>query len=222
MTWSHRDGRRNEDQSAARRLCGCSPSPPAAVASARPDRHRRARQTRDSAHRRGSPARPGDGRRACAREPGGAGAGRDLGSVARRRDPRRRAHRCRHLDRRTSSSCARRAPCRRCRSRCTTRRRPRLAAASTCSAAATACTSSTGSSASRPALRRRSRRLPAPSSDQAGAAWGGAEYIVGGYTGTTWLNTIVRWRPGQPGSRRRPPARWRCATPPSPRSRAGS
>ncbi len=27
---------------------------------------------------------------------------------------------------------------------------------------------------------------------------GGAEYVVGGYTGTKWLDTIVRWRPGGP------------------------
>jgi YVTN family beta-propeller protein len=38
--------------------------------------------------------------------------------------------------------------------------------------------------------------LPAPSSDQAGTAVGGTAYIVGGYTGTRWLDTIVAWRPG--------------------------
>jgi YVTN family beta-propeller protein len=38
--------------------------------------------------------------------------------------------------------------------------------------------------------------LPAPSSDQSAAAISGWAYIVGGYTGTRWLNTIVAWRPG--------------------------
>src|SRR5437763_1550322 len=37
---------------------------------------------------------------------------------------------------------------------------------------------------------------PAPSSDQAAAAVGDEAYVVGGYTGSTWLNTIVAWRPG--------------------------
>src|SRR5207248_7382614 len=41
-------------------------------------------------------------------------------------------------------------------------------------------------------------RLPAPSSDQAAAAIGGTAYVVGGYTGTRWLDTIVAWRPGSP------------------------
>ena len=40
------------------------------------------------------------------------------------------------------------------------------------------------------------RRLPAPSSDQAAAAIGRTAYIVGGYTGSRWLQTIVAWRPG--------------------------
>jgi YVTN family beta-propeller protein len=39
-------------------------------------------------------------------------------------------------------------------------------------------------------------RLPAPSSDSAAAASAGVAYIVGGYTGTQWLDTIVAWRPG--------------------------
>jgi len=39
-------------------------------------------------------------------------------------------------------------------------------------------------------------RLPAPSSDQSAAAIDGTAYVVGGYTGTRWLNTIVAWRPG--------------------------
>ncbi len=39
-------------------------------------------------------------------------------------------------------------------------------------------------------------RLPAPSSDQSGAALGGTAYIVGGFTGARWLDTIVSWRPG--------------------------
>jgi DNA-binding beta-propeller fold protein YncE len=39
-------------------------------------------------------------------------------------------------------------------------------------------------------------RLPAPSSDQAAAAVGSTAYVVGGYTGSRWLDTIVAWRPG--------------------------
>jgi DNA-binding beta-propeller fold protein YncE len=38
--------------------------------------------------------------------------------------------------------------------------------------------------------------LPAPSSDQSASAIGGTAYLVGGYTGTRWLDTIVAWRPG--------------------------
>lgn len=41
-------------------------------------------------------------------------------------------------------------------------------------------------------------RLPSPSSDQAAAVIHGTAYVVGGYTGTHWLNTIVAWRPGVP------------------------
>ena len=36
-------------------------------------------------------------------------------------------------------------------------------------------------------------RLPAPSSDHAAAVLGGQAYIVGGYTGTHWLDTIVAY-----------------------------
>jgi DNA-binding beta-propeller fold protein YncE len=39
--------------------------------------------------------------------------------------------------------------------------------------------------------------LPAPSSDQAAAVVDGEAYVVGGYTGSAWLNTIVAWRPGR-------------------------
>jgi YVTN family beta-propeller protein len=39
-------------------------------------------------------------------------------------------------------------------------------------------------------------RLPAPSSDQSAAAIAGTAYVVGGYTGSRWLDTIVAWRPG--------------------------
>jgi DNA-binding beta-propeller fold protein YncE len=39
--------------------------------------------------------------------------------------------------------------------------------------------------------------LPAPSSDHAAAVLAGQAYIVGGYTGGSWLNTIVGWRPGK-------------------------
>src|SRR5262249_35272788 len=38
--------------------------------------------------------------------------------------------------------------------------------------------------------------LPQPSSDQSAAAANGTGYVVGGYTGTHWLDTIVAWRPG--------------------------
>jgi YVTN family beta-propeller protein len=41
-------------------------------------------------------------------------------------------------------------------------------------------------------------RLPAPSSDQAAAVAGDTAYVVGGYTGSRWLDTIVAWRPGSP------------------------
>jgi len=39
-------------------------------------------------------------------------------------------------------------------------------------------------------------RLPAPSSDQAGTELAGTAYVVGGFTGARWLDTIVAWRPG--------------------------
>jgi N-acetylneuraminic acid mutarotase len=38
--------------------------------------------------------------------------------------------------------------------------------------------------------------LPHPQSDVAVAATGGTAYVVGGYDGTNWLNTILAWRPG--------------------------
>jgi YVTN family beta-propeller protein len=37
--------------------------------------------------------------------------------------------------------------------------------------------------------------MPAPSSDHAAAVVDGEAYVVGGYTGRAWLNTIVAWRP---------------------------
>ena len=37
--------------------------------------------------------------------------------------------------------------------------------------------------------------LPNPSSDQAAAAIGGTAYVVGGYTGTRWLDSIVAGGP---------------------------
>jgi len=40
-------------------------------------------------------------------------------------------------------------------------------------------------------------RLPALSSDQSAAEIGGVAYVVGGYTGARWLDTIVAWRPGR-------------------------
>ena len=39
-------------------------------------------------------------------------------------------------------------------------------------------------------------RLPTASSDSGAAAVGGTAYVVGGYTGTRWLDTIVAWKPG--------------------------
>jgi hypothetical protein len=39
-------------------------------------------------------------------------------------------------------------------------------------------------------------RLPAPASDVAAAAIGGTAYVVGGYTETTPLRTIVAFSPG--------------------------
>ena len=46
--------------------------------------------------------------------------------------------------------------------------------------------------------RRWSRTCPAASSDSTAAAIGGTAYVVGGYTGTRWLDTIVAYRPGKP------------------------
>src|SRR5262249_56156205 len=39
--------------------------------------------------------------------------------------------------------------------------------------------------------------LAAPSSDQAAAVLDGTAYVIGGYTGTQWLDTIIAWRPGR-------------------------
>jgi YVTN family beta-propeller protein len=41
-------------------------------------------------------------------------------------------------------------------------------------------------------------RLPSASSDSTAAAIDGTAYVVGGYTGTRWLDTIVAYRPGKP------------------------
>ena len=41
-------------------------------------------------------------------------------------------------------------------------------------------------------------RLPSPSSDQAATVIRGTAYVVGGYTGTRWLDTIIAWQPGAP------------------------
>ena len=86
-----------------------------------------------------------------------------------------------------------------CRPRCTTPPRRCSAAASTSSAAATGASQldeivrvdprSGTRHARRPAAR---RRAPTPTA----AAIGGTAYVVGGYTGTRWLDTIVAWRPG--------------------------
>ena len=81
----------------------------------------------------------------------------------------------------------------------TTPRRRRSTARSTCSAAATSA-SSTTSSATTPArgrsprrARSRRRRPTSPSPRSAGSA-----YIVGGFDGTNWLDSILAWRPGAP------------------------
>ena len=72
-------------------------------------------------------------------------------------------------------------------------------AARSSSAAATASPSTPRSSAStRTVGTRVAGRLPAPSSDQAAAAVGGTAYVVGGYDGAHWLDTIVAWKPGSP------------------------
>ena len=39
-------------------------------------------------------------------------------------------------------------------------------------------------------------RLPQPASDVSAAVIAGKAYVVGGFTGTRWLNTILAWRPG--------------------------
>src|SRR5439155_1172458 len=39
-------------------------------------------------------------------------------------------------------------------------------------------------------------RLPAASSDVAAAVLDDTAYVVGGYTGSRWLDTILAWRPG--------------------------
>ena len=41
-------------------------------------------------------------------------------------------------------------------------------------------------------------QLPAPSSDQSGTELAGSAYVVGGFTGARWLDTIVAWKPGGP------------------------
>lgn len=38
--------------------------------------------------------------------------------------------------------------------------------------------------------------LPTPASDVAVASLSGTAYVVGGYDGTNWLDTILAWRPG--------------------------
>ena len=40
--------------------------------------------------------------------------------------------------------------------------------------------------------------LPRAQSEVAVTATGGKAYVVGGYDGTNWLNTILAWRPGSP------------------------
>ena len=85
-----------------------------------------------------------------------------------------------------------------CRWPSTTRRPQSSAARCTCSAALI--------DRARPhrQLRPHSRRrrtvgtLPRAQSDVAVTAAGGTAYVVGGYDGTNWLNTILAWRPGSP------------------------
>ena len=160
------------------------------------------------AHERGGrSSQPGDRAGAAARGAGLGGAGRGVGAVPRRRAARRRAHRRRRVD---GERRARRRPRDRlavAAARCTTRRPQRSAARSTSSAAATACASSTRSCESRRARRPRSAacRRRAPTSPA--AVVGGAEYVVGGYTGTHVARHDRPLAPGPGRARRRSPAR---------------
>ena len=169
---------------------GCGASAKHAVTSAR-----RPVSKRNPVARR---SRPVDGRRACTRAPRRARPGCDLGAMARRRDPGRRPDGRRHLDLERRARPRTPAARRRCRSPCTT---PRLARARRRRLPVRR--RRRGASARRDhpghagraerrsaACRRRARTRREPPG-------GGAEYVVGGYTGTSWLNTIVRWRPGQ-------------------------
>ena len=54
--------------------------------------------------------------------------------------------------------------------------------------------------------------LPKASSDSTVTAVGSTAYVVGGYDGVDYLNTIVAWRPA-PGPGWWPICRWGCATP---------
>ena len=45
-------------------------------------------------------------------------------------------------------------------------------------------------------------RLPQPASDFSAAAIAGTAYVVGGFTGARWLDTILAWKPGYPAARR--------------------
>ena len=80
-----------------------------------------------------------------------------------------------------------------------TRRARCWAVGCTCSAADRP-PSSTTSSASTPRAEPYSTvgALPRAQSDVAVAATGGTAYVVGGYDGTNWLDTILAWRPGSP------------------------
>ena len=70
---------------------------------------------------------------------------------------------------------------------------------STSSVAATGSVSSITSCASHPGSGQvvAAGRLPAASSDSSAAVAGATAYVVGGYTGTSWLDTVVAFTPGR-------------------------
>ena len=188
------------------RLCGerfSSPCPRSALAGCGGGHDRRTRRRPAAAHAQAVAADAA--RRPSSRRCGGHArlgrAGCCGRAVSRRRRPRRRTDAGRHVDRRDRHGVACGLAARRAHPRGAARRRG-------------------GDDRSQHVcLRRRQRRRPArrdprhrsahrrrsgsrppaaPSSDQAGAAIGRTAYIVGGYTGAHWLDTIVAWQPGGP------------------------
>ena len=62
--------------------------------------------------------------------------------------------------------------------------------------------------------------LPSAQSDVGVTSIGNTAYVVGGYDGVSWKNTILSYSPGASGTRPRRRCRSACAMPPSPRSTA--